>query len=100
MSPMEVILTVRPGQSSLDNCTFEERREIVKNWAVNWDRIVAEQRASLALLNNAYRELTLEQAREIAAIGISRYDAAPEKDKLASRRFLARIANFVPGALA
>ena len=69
----EVLLTVRPGQSSLDSCTFEERREIVKNWAVNRERIAAERRANLALLNNAYRELTLEQARKLADVGIKRY---------------------------
>lgn len=100
MDPVEVILTVRPGQSSLDSCTFEERREIVKNWAVNRERIAAERRANLALLNNAYRELTLEQARKLADVGIKRYDVAPEKDRADRKRYLARLANFVSGALA
>ena len=98
MNPVEVIKTVRPGQSSLDNRTLEERRAIYANWGAHREHILAERQTNLELLNAAYRGLTLDQAHELAQLGIERYDAALAKDRSESEHFLARLASFVLGA--
>jgi hypothetical protein len=95
-----VIKTIHPGLSSLDGLTFEERREIVTNWEAHRERIQAGEEANNGALTTAYRALSLEPAQELARVAIERYDAAPAKDSTESAQFLARLANFVSGALA
>lgn len=100
MDPVEVIKTVRPGQSWIEGYSLEERRAISANWAAYRERFEDEEHDRIEKLNAAYLSLTLGQARELARFGIEHYDTLAEGDRLKGAQFLARLANFVSGALA